>query len=115
MTIPHLPPVRFAQSIIASEEKVVRVACEFPSTPTLPMIFEAAAQSSAAFSQDGEAKIGFLVSVKDVVSNQSATSTQLELEVEKQVEFGAICEFSFKAYEKENLIATGSLTVMIQP
>ncbi len=42
------------------------VSCSFPYLPTLPMICEAAAQSSIVFSQNEKPQIGFLLSLKDV-------------------------------------------------
>ena len=115
MNIPHQKPIKFAQELLEVNENIAKVRCEFPSLPTLPMLFEAAAQSSAGFSQEGVAKVGFLVSVKSVKLLEEVTELEYTIKVEKKVEFGAICEFSFEVLSKDELvIANGVLTVMIQ-
>ncbi|WP_128995725.1 hypothetical protein [Candidatus Marinarcus aquaticus] len=113
--MPHLDPVRFAQSIIACEQSHATVKCEFPSIPTLSMFFEAAAQSSAAFAQDGEAKIGFVISLKAIQLLNKMREQTAVLEVKKEVELGAVCEFSFMAYDAsmQTKLAQGSFTVML--
>lgn len=115
MKIPHLEPVKFAKEILDVEETKAEVYCEFPTTPSLAMIFEAAAQSSAAFSQN-ETKIGFLISVKDTELLDANIDNNILIRVEKKAAFGAICEFSFLAMSlnKDKLFAKGILTVMIQ-
>ena len=115
MNIPHQKPIKFAQEVLSVEESTAKVKCIFPSAPTLPMYFEAAAQSSAAFSQD-ETKIGFLVSVKNVELLNESNDLEIVIEVERVVEFGAICEFSFTvlSYDENKQFAKGTLTVMLQ-
>lgn len=115
MNIPHQLPVRFAQEVITANENTVNVKCTFPTFPTLPMLFEAAAQSSAGFSQE-ESKIGFLISVKDAELLISPKELNLILEIEKGISFGAVCEFLFtaKSPDKLSVYAKGSLTIMIQ-
>ncbi len=116
MNIPHQKPIKYAQELLEVNENIAKVRCEFDKTPTLPMFFEAAAQSSAGFSQDSEAKVGFLVSVKEVKLLNEAAKLEYIIQVEKKVEFGAICEFSFEVFNKEQdtSFASGVLTVMIQ-
>ena len=55
MNLPHQAPIRFAQEIIEKKEDFFIIKCSFPYIPTLAMVSEAAAQSSAAFAQDKEA------------------------------------------------------------
>jgi hypothetical protein len=52
MNLPHQAPIRFVEKIIEKNEDFYLVACSFPYIPTLSMVSEAAAQSSAAFGQD---------------------------------------------------------------
>lgn len=115
MKLPHLDPVRFAQSIIECDQSRATVKCEFPTIPTLSMFFEAAAQSSAAFAQDGEAKIGFVISLKEIQLLNKTQEQTAVLEVKKEVEFGAVCEFSFTAFDEsmQTKFAQGSFTVML--
>lgn len=116
MNIPHQEPIKFAKELLEVNKEFIKVKCEFSSLPTLPMLFEAAAQSSAGFSQEKEAKIGFLVSVKEVKLNKEPDTLEYVIKVEKNLEFGAVCEFSFNVFDlSENTnYTTGVLTVMIQ-
>ncbi len=116
MNIPHQKPIKFAHEIIEVNEDIAKVRCKFDKKPTLAMLFEAAAQSSAAFSIEDEPKIGFLVSVKDVRLLSESKYLDYIIELKKELQFGSFCEFSFNVFDKENSlnIARGSITVMIQ-
>ncbi len=114
MNIPHLPPVKFAQEIVEVTQNLAKVKCEFPFIPTLAMFFEAAAQSSAAFSKNNEAKIGFVISLKNIELIKDATTLTYILEVKKEYEVGSICEFSFEVLYKEEIYAKGTFTVMVK-
>jgi len=116
MNIPHQEPIKFAKELLEVNKEFVKVKCSFKIIPTLPMLFEAAAQSSAGFSQDEEIKVGFLVSLKDVKQNEEPDILDFIIKVEKNLEFGAVCEFSFNVFdlEENTNYATGVLTVMIQ-
>lgn len=115
MNIPHQKPIKFAEEIISVENKIAKVKCFFPSSPTLSMYFEAAAQSSAAFSNE-KSKVGFIVSVKDVELLDSNNDLEVLVEVQRKVEFGAICEFSFDILniDETKYLAKGTFTIMIQ-
>lgn len=114
MNLPHLPPIRFAQKVLSVNEKQVKVECEFPSRPTLAMYLEAAAQSSAGFKNDDEPKIGFVVTLKEIELLQESASLKCVIEVQKEMELGAVCEFSFNVYDaNEVCLAKGIFTVMI--
>ncbi|WP_419770755.1 MAG: hypothetical protein ACNI3C_02940 [Candidatus Marinarcus sp.] len=115
MNLPHLAPIKFAQEVLSVDEKRAKVKCVFPFAPTIAMLFEAAAQSSAAFSQD-ESKIGFIVSVKNLEQIKEIQIKEVIVQLELCVAFGNISEFSFdilNAQESEKY-AFGILTVMIQ-
>ena len=116
MSIPHQEPIKFAKELIEANEEFVKVKCSFKTLPSLAMIFEAAAQSSAGFSQEEKAKIGFLVSLKGVKLNKKLDTLDYIIKVDKNLELGTVCEFSFTVYNMEENInyANGTLTVMIQ-
>lgn len=115
MKLPHLTPVRFAQNVLECDEKCAKVTCAFPTIPTLSMFFEAAAQSSAAFAQDGQTKMGFVISVKEIQLLNKTYEQAAVIEVKKEVELGAVCEFSFTAFDEsmQTKLAQGSFTVML--
>lgn len=116
MNIPHQEPVKFAKELLEVNEEFVKVKCAFDSLPSLAMFFEAAAQSSAGFSQEEEPKVGFLISLKEVKLNKEADTLEYIIKVEKKVAFASVCEFSFEVYDLSETTnyATGILTVMIQ-
>ena len=73
MNLPHQEPIRFAQNILEEKDDYKLISCTFPYIPTISMISEAAAQSSASFAQsiNEEPKIGFLISLKKTNRNQN--------------------------------------------
>jgi len=115
MNIPHQKPIKFAEEIISVEGKIAKVKSIFPSKPTLSMYFEAAAQSSAAFSKD-KPKVGFIVSVKDIELLEENDALEVLVKVERKVEFGSICEFSFNilSLDETKSFAKGTFTIMLQ-
>ena len=116
MNIPHQEPIKFAKELLEVNKEFVKVKCEFASLPTLSMLFEAAAQSSAGFSQEEESKVGFLISLKEVKQVKEPDTLKYIVKVEKNLEFGAVCEFSFNVFdlEEKTKYAIGVLTIMIQ-
>jgi len=67
MKLPHQEPIRFVKELLEIDAAYAFVSCIFPHPPTLAMVCEAAAQSSAAFAQDDKnITMGFLVSLKDI-------------------------------------------------
>jgi len=63
--LPHLAPIKFAKRILSKDEKSADVLIEYTQVPTLPMLVEAAAQSSASFRLNDK-EGGFLVSLKGI-------------------------------------------------
>lgn len=115
MNIPHLKPVKFAQKILFTDKDEAKVQCQFPEIPTLAMFFEAAAQSSAAFSQE-KAEMGFVISLKDIILHQSTDKLNVIVHIQKKAQINSICEFEFKIFcEKEKVhYSSGILTIMIK-
>lgn len=115
MNIPHQEPIKFAQEIIFVDENTVKVRCHFPEFPTLSMLFEAAAQSSAAFSIR-EKRIGFIISLKNILLLKEINSYDFIANIEKSIEFGNICEFNFFITCLENKVkyAQGTFTLLLE-
>ena len=114
MNLPHQEPIRFAQNITKNEEEYKVVTCTFPYIPTLAMVSEAAAQSSASFAQDNdEVKVGFLISLKNIIKIKELEDCDYEIKIEKSFSFGSMTEFSFELIKNHQTFVTGSLTVTI--
>jgi len=110
----HQKPVRFVDDIIKMEYEIAYVSCTFPYTPTLAMIFEAAAQSSIAFSQEKEPKIGFLVSLKNIELLKEPDMLSLTIKIKKEINLSLLNEFSFELINENNLYAEGNFVVKLQ-
>ena len=113
LNLPHLAPIRFAKYTISKEEKSAVVRVEFDSIPSLAMLVEAAAQSSAAFDQ-GDGKMGFLVTLKNIKLLQEPKSLTYDVTVSSDHEMGQLTYFNFQTYDKDELIATGVFIVSLQ-
>lgn len=118
MILPHLEPVRFAKEITSCDKNVAFVKCKFPSDASLAMLCEAAAQSSAAFAQNNftkeGAKIGFLVSLKNVNLLKDLNDNKCDIKVTKNVDLGNMCEYDFEVINKGEIFSNGTFTIVIQ-
>jgi hypothetical protein len=112
--LPHLDPIRFAQDMISRDDTECVVSAKFPHLPSLAMIVEAAAQSSAAFSTEDEDPMAFLVMLKDIQLHQVPNHLSLRFELRVEQQLGTISYFSFSAFEDERQIATGAFSIAIQ-
>lgn len=114
MNLPHLPPILFAQDVIAKEENSVQVVCKFDKKPTLGMFVEAAAQSSAAFEKTHKQTKGFVIGVKEVELLNDSDDLEVVVHLNKEIEMGTIFEFYFCAYTHKKLpLANGTITLLI--
>ncbi|MBN1839276.1 MAG: hypothetical protein JW802_04440 [Campylobacterales bacterium] len=114
MNLPHLAPIRFAKEILECTENRAKVLCEFPFSPTLAMIVEAAAQSFGAFGADETPRMGFLVLMKDISLHVKPTKNVLVMQCEHKGVFGMTSELFFEAYEGDKKIADGTVMIALQ-
>lgn len=114
INLPHQKPVRFVKDLVKIEDDIAYVTCIFPNIPTLSMIFEAAAQSSAAFNQEGIPKIGFLVSLKDIKLLKEPNILEFEIRVKQEMNFGFFNEFSFELINENIIYSKGKFVVKVQ-
>jgi len=112
LNLPHREPIRFAKYIISQELNRARVAIEFDEIPSLAMMIEAAAQSSAAVGES-DTKMGFLVSLKNVKLLTPPTKTILEVEVVNEHNMDNMKMMSFNIFEDETRVSTGSFMIAI--
>ena len=112
LKLPHKHPVLFAKEVLAKESNKARVSLEFETLPSLAMLIEAAAQSSAALGE-GDSREGFLVSLKNVKLLKKPTQNALEVEVVNEHNLDKMSYVSFNVFEANEQIATGSLVVAI--
>ena len=80
------------------------------------MFIEAAAQSSIAFDQDKQIKIGFLTTVKEVTLLSDIVEMEYLFVLNKMAEIGEYKQFSFLAMGHENNSETvsGYFTIMVK-
>lgn len=116
MNLPHQKPIRFVEEILEEKDEYKIISCAFPYLPTLAMICEAAAQSSASFSQGEQnlgPQIGFLISLKDIKEFFEVKDKEYELKIEKSFNFGTMTEFFFELRKDEKVFVSGSLTIAL--
>ena len=110
--LPHLAPIKFAKTVLFKDEKGARVSLEFPQIPTLSMMVEASAQSSAAF-RSHDKENAYLVSLKGIKLVQKATQMNLEVEVLDAHRLDKMRYVEFKVFEGETILATGTLVIAV--
>jgi hypothetical protein len=113
LKLPHIAPVRFANFVIEKDDKKARTTLEFPQIPSLAMLVEAAAQSSAAFRKNDK-ESAYLVSLKGIKLLQQPSSMSLEAVIEDQHQLDKMRYVGFEIFEQNRLIANGTLVIAVQ-
>jgi len=111
--LPHLAPIKFAKYTLEKDEKSAKVLIEFEQIPTLPMLVEAAAQSSASFRVD-DSESAFLVSLKGIKLLEKPTKMQLVAHVTDEHRLDKMRYVGFNIYEDETCVANGTLVIAVQ-
>ncbi len=113
LNLPHLDPIKFAKYIISQDGDTYRVRIAFETIPSLAMLVEASAQSSAAFGA-GESKTGFLVTLKNIKMLEKPSSLEYDVEVTSEQQIDALTYFSFEVYDKDLVVASGVFIIALQ-
>jgi len=113
LDLPHLPPILFAKKLLKKDGNMADVLIEFDESPTLPMLVEAAAQSSAAF-RKREDESAFLASIKNVELLVEPKSTTFIAQIIDEHTFDSFRYVSFKIFESDDkLVAKGSFVLTV--
>jgi hypothetical protein len=111
--LPHLAPIKFAKFTLEKDEVSAKVLIEFEQIPTLPMLVEAAAQSSASF-RTNDSESAFLVSLKGIKLLQKPTKMQLVAHVRDEHRLDKMRYVGFDIYEDDTCVASGTLVIAVQ-
>ena len=116
MNLPHKEPLLFAKEILFKSDEKVEVLCIFPIIPTLPMFIEAAAQSSAAFNEEREAKVGFLTMATNIESLSTIDNLEYIFNIYAESEVGNYKKFFFVAIDRssQEKSAQGNFTLAME-
>ena len=114
LILPHQAPIRFAKYVISKDEDRALVKNEFATVPTLGMLIEAVAQSSATFAaQEDKGNDGFLATLRNVKLLTKPSSLEFNITIIRTQQVQKVGYFSFEVNQDEVLIATGSFMVII--
>lgn len=121
--LPHTPPVKFVESILESEEFDARTRLRFPYAPTLPMIAEAAAQSSvfvrvseikkALGIPEDETARGMLLKIKSKLHTDRPPA-EGEMQVHYVSNLDNFFVMRFALYDAESVVADGELNIFLE-
>ena len=116
MNLPHKEPLLFAKEILSRSDEKVEVLCMFPLVPTLAMFIEAAAQSSAAFNVEKEAKVGFLTMATNIEFVTLIDNLEYVFNIYPEAEVGSYKKFFFVAIDKNTQIKSvqGNFTLAVK-
>lgn len=112
LNLPHKSPILFAKRVLSKDSTGARVAVEFPQTPSLAMMIESAAQSTAAFN-DGTKKGGYLVGMKNIKLLNEASEKNLEVKIVLKHSVENMRLIGFEVYQMSLLLCKGSLTIAL--
>lgn len=113
INLPHIAPLKFAKHIIEKAPKRARVYVAFEEIPSLPMLVEAAAQSSAAY-RENDSESAYLVSLKDVSLVQAPSQMEFEVEIFDEHRMERLRYIRFDVYEIDKIIADGTYVIAVQ-
>lgn len=113
LNLPHKDPIRFAKHAVSKDGDTYTVKVKFETVPSLPMIVEAAAQSSAAF-DDGNSKMGFLVTLKNIKLLEKPTALEYDVKVTSGAQIDSLTYFSFETFDNDLVIAKGTFIIALQ-
>jgi hypothetical protein len=115
INLPHQKPIKFANKIIEKKDDETITSCSFPSIPSLAMVCEAAAQSTAAFDINSDTpKIGFLVSLKNIEQLKEFSKKDYLVKIKKSFDFGQMQEYEFELKDDIEVFAKGFITIALQ-
>ena len=114
LDLPHTSPIKFAKYIILKDESSARVQVEFDEIPSLGMLIESAAQSSAAIGTKESGAMGYLVSLKNVKLLNTPTKKILEVQVLNEHNMENMKMMNFDIFDGEMKISTGSFMIAIE-
>jgi len=114
LNLAHQSPIKFAKYIISQDETSARVQVEFDLLPSLAMLIESAAQSSAAIGTNESSTMGFLVSLRNIKLLNPPIKNILEVKVKKEHSMENMQMMSFDIFEDERVISSGSFMLMIE-
>lgn len=121
--LPHRPPVKFVKKILFDHEFDARTLVRFPFPPTLPMLVEAAAQTSVfvrvsaikkelGIPEDDTVQ-GMLLKIKAAWTAKS-DKTEFEIHTKYVSNLENFFVMAFEVYDGETLVANGSMNTIIQ-
>jgi len=114
-SIPHLPPIRFVKSLLYCDSQSASVKIAFEEIPTLAMLVEAAAQSSSGIEDDdNKAKMGFLVSLKNVELLQELKLLEYTADIELVHKSDNFKSLLFTIKQNKKTVAKGTFSIALQ-
>ena len=110
--LPHGEYIKFAQFILSNDGEVAIVQIEFKYLPSLAMIVEASAQSTAGLAI-GEPKMGYLVSLKNIKLINELKFLKYNVKIMKQHALGRLTYFDFEVFLESKVFTTGTFMIAI--
>jgi len=121
--LPHKSPVKFVDAVLADNEFDARTRVSFTSAPTLPMLVEAAAQTSV-FVRVSEIKKALGIPEDDTVQGMllkmkadrhaESDKTSFEIAVEYRSNLDNFFVMDFNVYDGSEVVASGSIHTVIE-
>ncbi len=114
-SIPHLPPIRFVKSLLSADDRSASVRIAFEEVPTLPMLIEAAAQSSSGIDDDeNDGRMGFLVTLKNVKLLEEIDSKEFIANIKLNQRIENFKSLSFEIAKDNIIIAKGVFSITLK-
>ena len=113
INLPHKDPVKFAKYVISNDGNIAIVKIEFTTLPSLAMLIEASAQSTAGLGSSGKSQMGYLVSLKNIKLLKELTYLEYDVKIVREHELGALSYFYFEVFKENEVFANGTFIIAI--
>jgi len=113
--IPHEVPVRFVKSLLKYDASSALVKISFEQIPSLAMFCEAAAQASSGIKdKQQDIRVGFVLGFKNVKLLKPINKKEFLANINLIHQLDDFKSFDFSIIDKNEPIATGSFSLMLQ-
>lgn len=115
ISLPHTAPIKFVKSLLQTDERSAVVQIAYDELPSIGMLIEAAAQSSAGISdKENIGRMGFLVSLKNIKLLEEIKFYEYIVKIELVSKLDNFKSLRFEIFDDDQMIAKGSFAIILQ-
>ncbi len=111
LNLPHKYPLNFAKKVLNSTATIKNILCEFETLPTISMLLEAGAQSTAAFGKDSNQTQGMLIKAENIELLQPISSHIYTYQIQILSNINNWTKYSFEVLYESQKVCKGTILI----